>query len=419
MPDQVQKSQSQTSQASPLPVPPKQQVQAQNQATVNAPAIPKPQDKKQFGRKKNGILFIARQQFFLYVDGMQSVVTFPFTPDIVSDLDVINEELLEQRIAALTQQHQIPSANFIVILANTTLFSKQVTATDISQKKVDEEKFLNTIPFEAQAVRNIIMGPNTYTVVANQQLFGPISYAFKAVGSEFTLVLPEFLFGKELNLAQGLTVVAAQDIMKKAQEFKSYSFIRKEEIHQVEVSSSDGEVQDNKLKLQMHGGKSNRMFVVSGLMVMLVGVLIAAFLFIQQSNTPPEQKAVVLEAPTPTASPTVPVLEGQLATDSASPSTPSATVQGDTSSDITIQYTQNNTRKAYLLTERLRKLGFSTITPQIVLVSQGDSQIAFRPSVSSAVAEVLITEVEKQIGAVSMQRSNAISDDVVIFVGNN
>lgn len=387
-------------------------------------AVKKPPEKKQFGRKKNGVLFISRQQFFLYIDGMPSIITFPFTVDVVSDLDVINEELLEEKIADIIQQQQLPPADLAVVLSNQTLFSKQVTATDVSQKKVDEEKFVNTIPFETPAVRNITLGSNIYIVVANGQLFGPLNTAFIKNGFECSLVLPEFLFGKELNLTQGLSVASAQIIMKKAQEFKAYSFIRKE-VRQEEVTE-EGKVVSSKFKLQVSGGKSNRMFVVSGMMVMLVGVLVAAFLFIQQNNTPPLQGAVILEAPTPIQSgptpgppsPTTPLLEGQLvATDSAESSSPSASVQGDTSSDITIHYTQSNSRVAYLLTERLRKLGFSAITPQLVLAT-GESQIAFKPSVSSTIEEIVLTEVEKQIGATTMQRTNSIQNDIVIFVGN-
>lgn len=380
----------------------------------------KPPEKRQFSRKKNGVLFVSRQQLYIYIDGLARIVVFSFTPDVVRDLDVINEELLSEKISAFASQQQFPQTSFIVILSNQTLFSQQVTATDVSQKKVDEEKFVNTIPFEIPAVRNITIGSNTYTVVANEQLFAPFNTIFTREGSEFSLVLPEFLFGKELNLAQGLTTQAALLIMKKAQEFKAYSFLRKEASQEESREiNSDDKVVDSKFKLKVSGGKSNRMFVVSGMMVMLFGVLIAAFLFIQQRNTPPPQGAVILEAPTPgPPSPTTPVLEGQLvATDSASPSSPAASVQGDTSSDITIHYTQSNLKAAYLLTERLRKLGFVAITPQLVLAS-GESQIAFKPSVSSAIEEIILTEVEKQIGATAMQRTNSIQNDVVIFVGN-
>lgn len=377
-------------------------------------------EKKQFGRKKSGVIFITRLQLSLYIDGLGNIATLPFTPDVVRDLDVINDELLAEKVASFSAQQQLPPASFIVILSNQTLFSKQVTATDVSQKKVDEEKFINTIPFEDPAVRNITMGSNTYTVVANKQLFVPIGDAFGHIGSEFSSVLPEFLFGKELNLAQGLTVQSAQIIMKRAQEFKAFSFVQKNSI--IEERTGEGEVTNSKYTLQVTGGKSNRMFVVSGLLVMVVGVLIAAFLFIQQNNAVPPQNTQILEAPTPLPpSPTMPVLEGQgvqVASESAAPSTPSASVQGDTSSDITIQYTQGSMREAYILTERLRKLGFQTITPQLVLSSGEVTQIGFRPTVSGFVENLIVSEVEKQIGAVTILRTHAITNDVVIFIGN-
>jgi hypothetical protein len=406
-----------------LPTKPAQQAAASTKSAEALKVVPagekKLSGKKSFGRKHPGVLFITRQQLFIYIEGTTNVVTYLFTPDVVRDLDVINQDILHEKIAGLITQQQLPPASFYVILSNQTLFSKQVMATDVSQKKVDEEKFLSTIPFETPSVRDIAMGSNTYTVVANEQLFSAFSAVFAKEGSEFLLVLPEFLFSKELNLTQGLTVQSAQTLLKKAQEFKAYSFIRKDLPD--EGPSVNGQTDNKKFKLQVSGGKSNRLFIIVGVLVMLIGVFLAAFLLFQQSREVEPPPAAVLEEPTPIPSPEIPE-EFQIvnpATSGAELATPSADVEGDTSSDITIQFTDGNAYTAELIADRLRLLGFQTITMKRISEAGSAPQITFRPTVSEAVEKLIVDELGKQYGELVLRQSNSVQNDIVISLGNN
>jgi hypothetical protein len=379
------------------------------------PAVKTPVGKKSFGRKHSGVLLITRTQLFMYVEGKADVVVYSFTPDVVRDLDIINQDLLHEKISALLMQQQVPPANFFVLLSNQTLFSKQLIATDVSQKKVEEEKFLNTIPFETPSVKNITLGPNTYIVVANEQLFSAFEEVFEKEGSEFLLVLPEFLFAKELNLAQGLSAPSAQILLKKMQEFKVFSFVKKD----LPEDSQSGGGEDKKFKLQVSGGKSNRRFVIGGVLAMLVGILLAAFLYIQQTKPvqpppPPATSDVVPESVIPTEIP-----EGAPASDAAEFATPSAVVEGDTSSDITLQYTEQNTYTAEVIAGRLRLLGFGSIVMQRVSMTGSAPQIIFRPTVSEAVERLLVSELKKRYGEIILRESSVAVNDIVVFIGNN
>ena len=378
-----------------------------------------PEGKLPTGRRKSGVLLITRTQMSVYVEDMTTVPVLTFPPDVVRDLDVVNHEALKKHIEAFVTQHQVPTANFSAVLANQTLFSRQVVATDPAQKKVDEEKYLNTIPFENPAVTHVALGQNTYIVVANKGLFDPIDKAFEKIGSDIVLALPEFLFPKELGLSQGLSVQSAELLLKKAPEFKDSNFIRKQ------VITSEGGVVDeetnNKLHLQVSGGKSNKKLVIGGAVFMVLGVILAGVLLVQQNQPPPPVPPSQVESPAPTAIPAAIQTTDASASGSAEAqlASPSGEVQGVIAPTIIINYQPGNEERADALRLRLLRLNFSAVTLREAGIISSTTLIAHNTSVSNALVQVITAEVDEVEDSVRVHRTTTGGSDIVITLASN
>ena len=398
-----------------------QGIQSMQEKSVAAQKTPvsqptNPEGKLPAGRRRSGILFISRSQLSVYVEGMTSVAVLPFPPEVVRDLDVINEEVLYKQIAALVTQHQIPTANFSAVLANQTLFSRQVTATDPAQKKVDEEKYLSTIPFDSPAVSHVTMGQNVYVVVANKGLFEPIDRAFEKVGSDLILALPEFLFPKDLNLPQGLSMQSAEILLKKVHDFKEFNFIHKEVT--TDENGASQEESNKKLRLQVTGGKSNKKLVIGGVLFMVFGVILAGVLFIQQSQPLPVPPSVG-ESTAPTAIPVTVQSNEASGSGESLPASPSGDVQGVTSPTILINYQQGSEERAEAIRLRLRNLNFSPAFLRETAITASVTHVAYDSNLSQAMVELITSQVQELEDDVRAIKTTTSGSDIVITLASN
>lgn len=388
---------------------------AQNQATpVQKPAGDQ-EVKKPSGRKHSGVMLITRTQLFIYIEGVEKIVTYPFPADVVRDLDVINKDSFAIQIGQLITQNQLPPANFYAILGNNTIFARQILSPDPTQRKTEEEKFLNLVPFDEPSVQHVVMGQNTYAVAANKSVYGSLSEALTPHGFEISLILPEFLFAKEANLSHGLTAENAIKLLRSMPSFKQFNFLKKEVIH--EEDNQTGEEQ-NKMKLQLQGGKSNKKFIIFGSSFMGIGILVLAYLLMQQNTPPvPPPKPPVIAQPGTAEAPAA-----VAATDGASLASPSAvregSVQGVSSPIILINHSPASQQQANQLRSKLNQLGFQSVLLQNIPIQNATTKIAFQDTTSQQLRTIILAEVKNLYVPVSTFVTGNGAADIVITLQN-
>lgn len=373
------------------------------------PSVPVQEQKQSTGRRHPGVLLIGRSQLSIFVEGATSIVTYPYPQEVIRDLDVVNKDLLMQQIAELFQKHQLPPISFYAIFANPTIFARQILSTEPAQKKSEEERFMNTIPFEEVSARHVTMDGKTYVVAANKHFYESLSDALERNGSEITLILPEFLFTKEVNLVQGLRIETALTLLHRMPAFRDFNFIQKEMPSQ--PTNTVGEQEQKKFNLQVKGGKSNQKFVIAGSATMVLGVFLAGYLLVQQNNTKPTH---VLQQGAPQAVPTaaIPVTPaGQVAS-------PSSNVKGAVSPTIVIMYQQSQVTLANQLKQALAQAGYTAVPLQNTSVIAARTYVVFNNYLSQPLRTVITNTVNSVMGNVTVYETNGASSDVVITLSS-
>lgn len=395
----------------------KQPIQPPSQvANPSQPATQpnKSADKMATGHKHIGVMLITRTQMFLYIESVAIIVTYPFSTDVARDLDIVNKQLLTEQVKALITKNNLPPANFLVIAGNPTIFARQIINTNPAQKKVEEENFLNFVPFEDLATQHITMGQNNYLVAANKHFYDSLIESLKPLGFSIDLVLPEFLFAKEVNLSHGLTAESANMLIKKMPAFRNDSLLVRE------VMTETGEVYvPSKMQLQVKGGKTNRLFVMCGVFFMLVGVLIAVILLTQQQNAVPPKPQNIAQPPVQTEFPVTVAAtdEAALASPSAIPSLQPA-VQGAKAPVILINHSSKNTTQANQLRSKFIQLGYNAVTLQNMELQVATTRIMLSPTLAKETRQVFLAEIQKQFSTVTVQELGQNFYDVIVNLQN-
>lgn len=73
---------------------------------------------------KTGVIYLLKDRFQFYSPFLRQVVELKFTPQMVSDLDVLNAELLEEQIKVFVTNGKIPPSSLIIVLADNAYFVK-------------------------------------------------------------------------------------------------------------------------------------------------------------------------------------------------------------------------------------------------------------------------------------------------------
>src|SRR5262249_19781925 len=74
--------------------------------------------------EKTAVVYILKDKFQFYTPSFGRVIEFRFVPEIVRDLDIINNELLENLIKVFVTNSKISPGNLIFVLAENAYFTK-------------------------------------------------------------------------------------------------------------------------------------------------------------------------------------------------------------------------------------------------------------------------------------------------------
>lgn len=338
-------------------------------------------------KKNPALLYLGRFQCdYLSEGGMQSF-RFPFTPEVIRDLEVFNVSLLFVQIKAFVAYFKIQPSELTILLADDILFSKTFTLPDPKSREDAIQVFIESVPFEETGVVQVPLQNSVTVSVANKLYYDAFKTGFEALGFTVTLALPAFLLNKEVNLAKSADVASLSLALKHTSTHRQYSLLAQ---HSAGQAASVVEGKGDKLK------SNKRTLLLVGLFVILIGVLVIVYM---------------LSYSQPLTSP---------ANNQVTPAIQSSTVQPQSKKvsvgSMQVIYQLSSQERVNQITSLMKEVGITSVSSASVTVvaTTSGSTLLFSPNVTEDDRGVILAELQKIVPTISIIEGNIASIDAIL-----
>ena len=97
--------------------------------------------------KQNGVIWLDKTGLSVYLTD-KPFLRLNFTPDVFSNLEIIDKLKLENLIREFIKQNSLSYLSFIFIMTSDVLFEKDWSLSQVEIQKKEENDFIDSIPFE-------------------------------------------------------------------------------------------------------------------------------------------------------------------------------------------------------------------------------------------------------------------------------
>lgn len=226
----------------------------------------------------NSAIFLDRNGFLFYAQGTGGVMQFNFQPNVIRDLEIINQEAFSSQLIQFINQLKVPPFQTVILLSDSVLFEKQFT-TPISDENKEVELFLDNLPFE-HIGKIVYVGQGQTCIATNRELYTSFASAFQSINCSLLSVFPAFAFDIDANkfVSQSETVLV--EIFRKAAANESYNFLKDKPLVKPEPvirdtsnaqPSQDTNVNQNVTKTE--SADKTRLFILIGVFVFMLFIL--------------------------------------------------------------------------------------------------------------------------------------------------
>lgn len=376
-----------------------------------------------------GVLYLLRDRFQLYSPFLRQVVEFKFTPEMVLDLDVLNEELFEEQIKAFVTNGKIPPGNIIFILSDNSYFVKDITSAtqapaqpqkpgqqtpqpSVSVKDLQPQidMFVEHVPYENVVSLTFPLKNGVRVCAVNQDLFKTVVRGFEKAGFKVDYVIPGMALGGGLSAKPIMDGTLANMAIQKAAALKQYNLQGKDPFAPASKKATEqiDEVQQD-LENSKEPPKTNkkRLVLMVGVLVVLFVVLIVVYMQSQQS--PAGQPVTVNQ---PTQMPSV------AAATTAPLPTEAITVDQTKLLSVQIVNASSAGTDAQTIRTAMSKYTFKSISTQTQNnVGTPNTIISFSLKTPQSVRNVVVDEVRKIKSDLTVQETQSGTNDITIIIG--
>lgn len=245
--------------------------------------------------QKKAVIYIKKTGFDYHDGTTGQNFNYNFPPNVVSDLDIVDQEQLEKSISEFIDTNKILPASVLVVFSEPTFFDKTVAeAVTPEQKDTSLRLFLDNVPFENVAYKVFDQQKGFRAVAVNEDMYKDIKEVLEGKGFKLEGLIPEITLGTE-----GIT-----SAIPKFDALKKESMVSDVVKDTPSPSSSDG-TRVMEVEIKKNGSQSK--YALPSLMI-IVGVLCALGAVIYMQFNPPSVKKSpipqTIVAPPPTAIPT-------------------------------------------------------------------------------------------------------------------
>lgn len=271
-----------------------------------------------FTKKPIVVIYIDKNKALFYFEKTKQILQLDIPPGIVSDLELVNKDQLEELIDGFIQSNNLKDRKLdaIVVLSKASSFEKDFTQGLPKEKEAEIQRFIDIVPLEEVLSKTYVLNKKIKVVAINKALFEAIINIFKKKNIFIFSIVP-FSVLQELN-SELLQSVNLAFIASKANSFNQYSLISESE----EISGEDTK------KTNFIQKQNIRIYILLSVFLILLLVLVVLVIttFFPSGNPAKNQTALPTLAPVPTLA---------VQEDLQNLSTPSADLEASVSATIT------------------------------------------------------------------------------------
>ena len=190
-------------------------------------------------KRQNAVIWLERSGLSLITKEKSTLLRLSFTPDVIDHMEVIDEVKLQNLIHTFITSYSLGPMSLSIVLAPDVLFEKEWTLPQSVDQTVEEEQFLDSIPFEHLIQRTWIKDNKKKLAIVNGNLLVQLKQCFEKEGWLLTTVVPYFVvYGPTWNDQ------IAKDALKKIDGMKRDNMLEKQ-INREQKSAGTESNQDN------------------------------------------------------------------------------------------------------------------------------------------------------------------------------
>ena len=148
--------------------------------------------------KQNGVIWFDKTGLSIYLEN-KPFLRLNFTPDVFSNLEIIDKIKLETLIRTFIKQNNLNYLSFILIITADILFEKDWLLPQTEVQKKEEIDFIESIPFENTITHSWVKDNKKKLIAANQDNINILSDIFKKDNGLLVGVFPYSLFGANIR----------------------------------------------------------------------------------------------------------------------------------------------------------------------------------------------------------------------------
>jgi hypothetical protein len=351
-----------------------------------------------------GIIFIDRNNLYYYGGNVHTVLTLPFVPTVVKDIEIINGEAFERQLDEFITKNKIDAVDVAIIVSRNSSFEKYIpTSPEKRDLEEDRKEFIGNVPFEQILDQKRTDEKGTRFIAINQEFV----YLIKEIFEKYHFCIMAISSVAALTPQGDITFSAAsaQDLFKNAPLIKEISFPLEEHIT-AEVDMYADEQAPKK--------KRTNLYLLLGFFAVLMAILVYLLL-----NRPTPTKKKIPKKTSQATS----VTETVTPTIAASVASPAAQITEFPKSALTIRILNGSgiTGQADEIREKLNEKGYTDIvTGNATTLESSKTLIVTKPRVSAAQKQE-ITEIMQSVTGTdaSVQENADIEADILITTARN
>lgn len=381
---------------------------------------------------KTGVIYLLKDRLQLYTPLLGRIVELRFTPQMVLDLDVLNDELLIQQIGAFVTNGKLAPCNMIIVLSDNAYFVKDFALqvppaqppkpgqppaaapkVSIDDLKPQIDQFIEHVPYENVVSKSFPLKNGVRVCAVNQDYFTTVRKAFQNVGFTVEGVFPGMALGGGMSAKPVMDGALANLAIQKASTLKQYDLMAQEAFSSIvkkeeQVDEIQEGIQNSK---EPPKTDKKRMIVMLGVLGVLLVILVIVFIQSQQPPPPPTAVQQPALAQQPTIMPPAATATVIQVTQPAEP------LQAQ-SVQVQVVSSAETASASLALRTALIKYNFKSVTTKTQnSVASPTTIVTFSSTTPQPIRNVLLDEVKKVNPNFRVQEAQAGTSDITVILG--
>ena len=214
--------------------------------------------------EEGSLIYLEKDRLFFY--NGEKVFKLDFTPQIVRDLEILNEDGLISLVFQFIDSIKATPSRFLIVLSESVLFSSDTKERDLAKIEAEFQSFIDLVPFDKVLSKKYQTEGGIRMLATNADLINAISDSFQQRGFVNDGVVPATVFGQN-GVKRGLDSDTANYMLRSQQLARGKAMGK--------MSSQP----KRKSVFKVTTGKSTMLrYLIGGFAIVLVGLLALIFL---------------------------------------------------------------------------------------------------------------------------------------------